>query len=294
MNLKESVFSFFSVFSRLYPKEYQQKYSKDMRSVFLDMLEDSNDSGNRHAVGCLLREIACLPACLLREHFPVNGGDPMKSTRQVISATVLGFICFRFLLGIQEGTVLTIYNGSPVQPPEIILLQIILGGIFCGIFVGGAIGYVLSIRNKAAMMAVCGLAYMAPRFLMVPVALGNFIPWNDGVESFLLYATPPFYGFCFGMLAGLPWKGWKTGIVFGLAGALFSIIGFLGIRAAQTFVLEQGLYWIFDSKTSSATLWIFVYWLASNLLAGGIAGILWAILLDRLPRIKSVGLSEAG
>jgi hypothetical protein len=106
MNLKESVFSFFSGLSRLYPKEYQQKYSEDMKSVFRDILEDSGNAGSGHAVRSLLRECVCLPACLLREYLHAKGDDHMKSTRQVIFASIFGFISMYFLLGVQSGTVL--------------------------------------------------------------------------------------------------------------------------------------------------------------------------------------------
>src|SRR5690606_39014334 len=134
---------------------------------------------------CLIRECACLPACLLREYFSVNEGGLMKSTRQIISATIVGFISLMFLISILEKIILSFYPNSPATPPEIMLLQIIINGIFFGIFIGGAIGYALSIKTKATMMAICGLAYLAPIFLFNPMVLGlpNF--WlYDGWDLF--------------------------------------------------------------------------------------------------------------
>jgi len=295
MNLKDFVFSIFSGLSRLYPKEYQQKYSEDMKSVFLDILEESGNSGNWHAIRCLLRECACLPACLLHEYFSVNGGGHMKSTRQIISATIFGFISLNFLLSIVEKTLLVFYNNSPEQPPESVLLQLIINGILFGIFIGGAIGYAFSIKNKSAMMAICGLAYLAPMVLLNPAVLGLPNPWlDDGRAQFLLYASSPLFGFCFGLLIGLLWRGWKTGIVFGLASGLIFTIGFWSNRAAMSFVWNQGMDRIVDAKILSEELWYVIYWLASNLLYGGIVGILWGILLDRLPRMQSIRLSDPG
>ncbi len=294
MNLKAFFYLIFSGLSRLYPKEFQEKYSEEMKSVFLDILEDSGASGNWHAIQCLLREFVYLPVCLLREYSSVNGGELMKSTRQVISASLFGFISLHFLLGIQSGTVLVFYNNSPAQPMEIMILQLIIGGILFGILIGGSISYVLSIKNKTAMMAICGLAYLAPRVLLNPEVLGFPNPWIDkGWGQLLLYTASPIYGFCFGMLVGLLWKGWKTGIVIGLASSLIFTIGFWSNRAAMSFVYNQGMDRIVDTKILSVNLWIFIYWVANNLLYGVIIGILWGILLDRLPRMRSIGWSTS-
>ncbi len=289
MNLRKSVYSIFSGLSRLYPKDYQQEYSGDMKSVFRDTLDDSSGSGNWHVIRCLLREFACLPECLLREYLLGKGDDRMKSTRQIILATIIGFISLHFLLGIQSGTVLAFYNNSPMQPLEIMLLQLIIGGILFGILIGGTVSYVLSIKNKAAMMAICGLAYLAPRVLFNPEILGLPNPWlAEEWYPFLLDTASPFYGFCFGMLVGFFWKGWKTGIAFGLASGLIFTIGFWSNRAVMPFVWDQCMNRIVDGKILSAKLWYFYYWLANSLFYGVIVGILWGVLLDRLPRIRSI------
>jgi hypothetical protein len=292
MNLRESVYSIFSGLSGLYPEEYQQKYSEEMKSVFLDILEDSSGSGNWHAIRCLLREFACLPASLLREYFSFNGGGLMKSTRQVISVTVLGFISLYFILGIQSGTFIAFYNFSPEPPTGIMLLSLLIDGILFGVIVGGIIDFVLSIKNKVRMISICGLAYLAPRFLLHPEALGISIPWmNYDWQLFLLYISSPFYGICFGFLVGLAWKGWKTGIAFGLASGLMVTIAFWSNRAVAPFLMEQGMNRIVDAKILSEELWLFIFWLTSSLIYGGIVGILWGILLDRLPRMRSIGWS---
>jgi hypothetical protein len=288
MNLREFVYSIFSGLSRLYPKEYQQKYSEEMKSVFLDILEDPSGSDNWHAIRCLLREFACLPVCLLREYFFLSGGCLMKSTRQIISITSLGFISLYLILGIQFGTLFAFYNFSSSQPPQIILLFLMIDGILFGIFVGGAIGYVLSIRNKATMIAICGVAYIAPRFLLNLDSLMP-IPWmNYDWQLFLLYVSSPFCGICFGFLVGLVWKGWKTGIAFGLASGFIVTIAFWSNRAVAPFLMEQGMNRIVDAKILSEELWLFIFWLSSSLIYGGIVGILWGILLDRLPRMRSI------
>jgi hypothetical protein len=173
------------------------------------------------------------------------------------------------------------------------LLQLRLNGILYGIFIGGAIGFAFSIKNKLAMMAICGFAYFAPLFILNPEILGLPNPWlNDGRASFIFYASSPLFGFCFGILVGLLWRGWKTGIVFGLASSLIFTIGFWINLAAMSFVWGQGMVGIVDVKNLSTELST-VHWLASDLIYGGIIGILWGILLDRLPRIRQWNLPVA-
>jgi hypothetical protein len=294
MNLKESVFSIFSGLSRLYPKEYQQNYSEDMKSVFLDILEDSGDAGSGHALRSLLREFVCLPACLFREYFLAKGDDRMKSTRQVISATVFGFLSMYFLLGLGVGMLVVFFGLDNLQSTGIEWLILLTAGVLYGILVGGAIGFALSIKNKAVMMFTCGLAFLAPHVILSPEALGLPNPWKgEGWSNFLFYASAPICGFCFGMLVGFLWKGWKTGIAFGLAGALVETIGFGIFHAFQDPILHQGLDWIVFANTLSEKLRVLIYYSASYMFYGGIVGILWGILLDRLPRIKSLKLSGA-
>jgi hypothetical protein len=95
------------------------------------------------------------------------------------------------------------------------------------------------------------------------------------------------------MLVGLFWKGWKTGIAFGLASGLIFTIGFWSNRAVMPFIWDQYMNRIVDGKILSAQLWYFYYWLANSLFYGVIVGILWAILLDRLPRLQLFRPSSA-
>jgi hypothetical protein len=50
MNFRVFAHSVFSGLSRLYPEEYKQKYSEEMKSVFQDILDDSENSGGRYVV----------------------------------------------------------------------------------------------------------------------------------------------------------------------------------------------------------------------------------------------------
>ena len=294
MNLRKSIYSIFAGLSRFYPKEYQQEYSEDMKSVFLDILEDSGNAGNGHALQSLLRECICLPACLLREYLHVKGDDRMKSTRQVISATVFGFLSMFFLLGFEVGMLVVFFGLDNLRGPGIEWLILLTGGVLYGILAGGAIAYVLSIKNKAVMMFTCGLAFLAPHVILSQDALGFLNPWKgEGWSSFLFYASSPICGFCFGMLIGLLWKGWKTGIAFGLAGAVVETTVWGISNAVQSLIWHQGLEGILNANTLSAKLWVLIYYLASWMFYGGMLGILWGILLDRLPRIKSLKLSGA-
>jgi hypothetical protein len=292
MNFKDFVFSIFSGLSRLYPKEYQQKYSEDMKSVFREILEDS---GGWHAIHSFLRECVCLPVCLFREYLHAKGDDRMKSTRQVFSASIIGFISMYLLLGIQQGTIIAFYGYATLQSPGINVLMLLTGGVLSGVLVGGAIDYALSIKNKAAMMVICGLAYLVPNVLLNPAVLGLPKPLMDeGWNNFLIFTSSPFCGFCFGMVVGFLGKGWKTGIAFGLASGLIFTTGWWIFYAAQSFVLGQGIDWIVDANTLSAKLRVLIYYSVSFLLYGAIIGILWGILLNRLPRVKSLNFSSAG
>jgi hypothetical protein len=292
MNFRKSVYSIFSWLSRLYPKEYQQEYSEDMKSVFLDILEES---GNWHAIRCLLRECVCLPACLLREYFSIYGGGKMKSTRQIISATIIGFISLNLLLEFLSRTLFPSHQYYSPQPLGNILLQLILTGILYGIFVGGAIGFAFSIKNKLAIMAIYGFAFSITAFIISSPWIFRFPnPWWEYVgDSFFFYAETPFVFFCIGLLSGFLWKGWKMGIVFGLASSLLFTIGWWITLAALSFVWGQGMIGIVDVQTLSEKLPT-AHWLAFDLIYGGILGILWGIFLDRLLRVKSLKLSSAG
>ncbi len=241
MNCKKFVYSVFSVFTSLYPKEYQQEYSEDMKSVFLDILDDFGNTGRLNVVRILLRECACLPICILREHFSFTGGGLMRSTRKIISIASLGFISFYLIQGVQSGTLIGFLNFSTSQPPQIILLLLLMDGILFGIFVGGAIGYILSVKHKTGMMAICGAAYILPKFLL-NLDLFIPIPWmmNMGWAYFILYISSPISGFCFGLITGFYWKGWKSGIAFGLASSVLTTIGFWINRYAMFFLMDQG------------------------------------------------------
>ena len=218
----------------------------------------------------------------------------MKSPRQIISASIFTFITLYFLLGIQQGTIIAFYDYETLQSPGINWLMLITGGILFGILVGGAMAFILSIKNIAGLMVLCGFAYMAPRILLNPQVLGFPNPWMDeGWAQYLLYASSPFCGFCFGMAVGRFWNGWKTGIVFGLAGGLTFTIGWWIFHSAQSFILGQGIDWIFNANTPSVKILVLLYWSVSCVLYGAIVGILWGILLDRLPRMKLIGTSEA-
>jgi hypothetical protein len=215
----------------------------------------------------------------------------MKSTRQVFSAGLLGFLSLYLLFGVLEGTLIAINDFAALQSLEMNWFVLITGGILSGILLGGAIGYALSCKNKVAMMAICGLAHAAPRVLLNPEVLGFPNPWMDeGWASFLLLVSSPFSGFVFGMLVGLLWRGWKAGIAFGLASAIISTTCFWINRAAQTFVLGRGVDWIFNTNTLSAKLWVVISWMANSLLYGVIVAILWSILLDRYQRRRPTQL----
>jgi hypothetical protein len=297
MNLREFAYSIFSVFSRLYPKEYQQEYSEDMKSVFQDILDDS---GDRHAVRALLRELVSLPGCLIREYLSIPEGGSMKNTRQILIATLLGFYSLFFLFAI-ERIIFFIYLRWMDQPGQF-LLELIFDGIISGILAGGAIGFALSIKNKASMMMVCGLGFIAGRLLTGPIywkMLGIPTAWvNSEWETLCIYAALPVTGFLVGGFAGLLWKGLKSGIVFGLASGLIFTVGLLAQWLAQNSIwnllFDQGVMQTVDPNSLSDNFRLLFGMLISYSILGGIVGILWGVLLDRLPRLKSLKLSGAG
>jgi hypothetical protein len=188
MRFRQSLCAVFSALTRLYPGDFREQYAADLNSVFLDILEDSG--GGLHAVWPLLREIAFLPVCLCREHLSVEGGGNTKSTRQVMLATLFGFLFFQFLMGIQAGTLIAFTDFHGADTPALSWFVLLSGGMLFGVFVGGAIGYVLSIKNIAAMMTACALAYMAPKFLSTSMLWGSSPPryTRGGPHS---SSTPP-------------------------------------------------------------------------------------------------------
>jgi hypothetical protein len=287
MRFRQSLCAVFSALTRLYPGDFREQYAADLNSVFLDILEDSG--GGLHAVWPLLREIAFLPVCLCREHLSVEGGGNTKSTRQVMLATLFGFLFFQFLMGIQAGTLIAFTDFHGADTPALSWFVLLSGGMLFGVFVGGAIGYVLSIKNIVAMMTACALAYMAPKFLINLDALGILAPQvYKGWTTFILYAASPTYGFCYGFTAGLFWRGWKAGIAFGLASSLLFTIGFWTNRTVMFSLYRLGMDRIIGANILPEEWWLFVYWIANSLSYGGIVGFLWGILLDRFPRIRPI------
>jgi hypothetical protein len=299
MNLREFVYSVFSGFTRLYPKDYQQKYAEEMKSVFWDILEDSGDSGGWHAIRTLLREWLSLPACLFREYFSGNGESYMKTPRQIIGVTTMGFISLFILFAIKYGALYSFFlDFSRRQPPVFYWLSLVMDGILFGVLVGGSICVALSLKNKVAMMIFSGLAFAVAMFLVQPAyweGLGiSMLQRNGGLGSFFLHAASPILGLCIGLPIGLFWRGWKTGIVFGLASGLFFTLGSLTNRFFWPFLLDQGTLHFVSTKIMSAELWKFISWLINYSIYGGTVGFLWGVLLDRLPRLHLMNPASAG
>jgi hypothetical protein len=296
MNLRESVYSLFSWLSGLYPKEYRKKYSKDMKLVFLDILEDSGSSGGWHAVRALLDEFACLPGCLIREYFAGNGGSRMNSSRRIITVTASRFLLLFLLLSIEFG-VLRIFSASTLTArPEIRLLLLLLNGILNGLLIGGTIGWVLSIDNKIAMMIACGMGYVPGTFLTGPSyweALGIPVKWINGDwEAFFIYAASPLTGMLIGLMAGWLWRGWKAGIIVGLASSMIFTVGFWMNYASWQLLFGRGMDLMSQTGMNYMAAWNFICWIIGYALFGGIVGILWGVLLDRIPRMQSLMVSE--
>jgi hypothetical protein len=291
MNFRKSASAFFSTLTRLYPREFREKYAADLNSVFLDILEDSG--GGRHAVWPLMREIACLPACLCREHLAIEGGGDIKSTRRVILGTLLGFLGFQFLMGILSGTLIAFTGFYGDLPPVKLWGLLLLHGLLFGVFVGGGIGYALSVKKTAGMMAACALAYVVPRVFLNPDLFGILAaPSGEEWAAFTLYAAAPVSGFCYGFAVGLLWRGWKAGLAFGLASSLLSTIGFWSDRTVMSSLYNLGMERMVGAKILPEEWWLVVYWTANSLLYGVIVGFLWGILLDRFPRIRSIARSD--
>jgi hypothetical protein len=148
MNIPDCVFGIFSFLSKLYPKEYQRKYSEDLKSVFLAILEDSDHPGGWHAIRSLLIECACLPGCLIREYLSVIHGGRMKSTFQILLVTISGFIILFFLDGLERGMSLVFIGPNYKNQPGVLLPALILNGLASGLIAGGVISFALSIKNE--------------------------------------------------------------------------------------------------------------------------------------------------
>ncbi len=292
MNFREFAFSVFSVFSRLYPAEYQQKYSEDMKSVFLDVLKDSDGTGGWHTIQCLLRELECLPGCLIRAYYADNEGGRMNSSLRIISLTASRFLLLFLLLAIEFG-VLRIFSASTIAArPEIRLLLLLLNGILNGLLIGGTIGLVLSMDNKIPMMIACGLGYVAGTFFTGPSyweALGIPVNWiNADWEALFIYADSPLTGMLIGLMAGSLWRGWKVGMIVGLASSMIFTIGFWMNYASWQFLFGRGMDKLSQMGANYMEAWNFICWIIGYTLFGGMVGILWGILLDRIPRIQSL------
>jgi hypothetical protein len=298
MNLREAVDSIFSGLSSLYPKEYQKDYSDDMKSVFRDILDDTGGSGNGHVLRALLKEFACLPGCLVREYLSIPEGGTVKTSRQILNATLIGFLSLFFLFAVERILYRVLLTQNWIDVRGMFLLELIIDGAISGILAGGAIGYALSIKNKVPMMAVCGAAFIAGRLLTGPPywdMLGISTQWvTSEWQVLLMLAASPVTGLLVGILAGLLWKGWKTGIVFGLASSLIFTLGLLGQFFFWYVLFNHGMPQILDPEFMSPTLRLFIGTLISYSILGGIVGILWGVLLDRLPRMKSLKLSLTG
>jgi hypothetical protein len=297
MNFREIALSAFSGISRLYPKEYQQEYSEDLKSVFNDILEDPDGSGNWHAARSLLREFIYLPGCLIREYLSFPGEVPMKTTRQILGVTLLGFISLFSLLGIERIIFHFFLARNWIDQQGILLLELIIDGTASGILAGGAIGFALAVRNKAPMMAACGFGFVAGRLLTGPGywdMLGIPTRWvNSDWQVLFMLAASPVTGLLVGGLAGLLWKGWKSGMIFSLVSSLIFTVGLLGQYVWILFFDYRMLHTV-DPLSLSGNLRLFLGTLISYSILGAIAGVLWGILLDRLPRIRSIAWSSAG
>jgi hypothetical protein len=129
MNIPECALRVFSTFSKLYPQEYRRRYSEELISVFLDMLEDSDKPGGWRAVRCLLRECACLPVCLIREYLSAFQGGSMKSTAQILAATISGFLALFFLDGVERGLSLVVFGPAYRSQPGVLPMTLTLNGL---------------------------------------------------------------------------------------------------------------------------------------------------------------------
>jgi hypothetical protein len=144
MSLKAPAYSFLSTLSRPYPKEFQDLYGEDLKSVFLDILEDPDGSEKRQIVRSLGKEFLCLPGCLIREYPSTPAGDRLKSTRQIVLSTTLRSTAVFMLLSVEFGLLRVIGSEALGIPAQIRFAFLLLNGILFGLLVGGSIGFALS------------------------------------------------------------------------------------------------------------------------------------------------------
>ncbi len=214
----------------------------------------------------------------------------MKSTPQILMVTLSGFLALFFLDGVERGLFLVNNSLNYINQSGVRLLAQIMIGLVSGLIAGGVIGFALSIKNKVPMMAVCGLGFIAGRLLSVPAfwqILGiptgsTYSEWN----AFLTYFPSSVTGLFVGGLVGLVWKGWKTGLAFGLAGCLIFILAGLASTYSFSFLFyDRGLEQIVSSNVMDEGHRIPIFLVIGRSIFGGFAGLLWGILLDRYQRI---------
>jgi len=285
MSLKIFIISSYAALLKLYPTGFQHEYAEEMNTVFIDLVE-STDKGNRwKAVRCFLNECLCLPGCLIREYYDAIGGRKMKTTKQNLVITSIGFMSLFLILSIVNGYYRSQPAGNWTHTTTTLFLVIdfILQGILYGVLGGIAISIVLPSTNRKQMMLACGIGYLISSFITGEgywEVLGISTKWiNQNWESFLVYASSPMNGFLIGLIVGWVWKGWKAGLIFSIASTIIFTLGFW-TNYLSWYVLTN----VFRDNILFGRSWLMVNWIVGYLLFGGVVGILWGILMDRIQR----------
>jgi hypothetical protein len=138
-------------------------------------------------------------------------------------------------------------------------------------------------------MAVCGLGFIAGNFLSGPALTILWIhigPVDSAWDVILPYLGPFITGLLVGGLAGLIWKGWTTGLAFGLAGCLIFTLAAVAGSFIYSFLFSTlGMESVVSSSVVNEGLRMSIFLVIGRSIFGGIAGILWGVFLDRSQRI---------
>jgi hypothetical protein len=276
----------FSALLRLYPTEFRRVYGEELELVFHDLLSAGEPADRAHAWRCLAREIATIPAGLIREYFSAFGGNLMKSSRHVLAVTVAGFFLLFLMLAFEFGY----YRSQPglgwLHSAAALWILLLIEGILFGLLGGGSLALALSVKRKVPMLILCGLGYVAATALTGPaywIGTGIQFPWlTPDHETLLIYSYFPLLGLVLGVSAGLFWKGWKTAAILGLMGALIFAIGYWLNFISWWIIYGLGVDRLVRNGGVPLATWVILCWSIGYALVGIAVGILWGILIRRV------------
>ena len=280
-----------SLFLRLYPPSFRNQFGDEIHKVFCDLLDEAGSHNFWQIFLCFGRECRALPGNVIRAHIDAVGELPMLSNRRIIQINTIGFGIAFILMALLN--FVTRYYLFPLQgdmhPIIVYIFWLLFAGILMGFLGGGAIAISIAPQRKLPFILASGFGYVLSLFLTGPsiwAVLGLPTDWvTSSLESFFVLGSEFVNGLLVGLMIGWVWKGWKTGLIFGLMSGIIFELGFW-VNWLVLFVMNANLQHNLTGSTAAELGWILLTWAIAYLLFGAVVGVLWGILVGRVRRMS--------